>query len=102
MPSLAEQKTLKCFGFYGGSTMFACGGCTARTRCKSLLLSTGFELLAGTLEEIIDALPEGDYPDHDRITELTECLLKVDEFKEKAPLMPHTNVYPEDVTVDLI
>lgn len=45
-----------CFGFFGGEG--ECRACPVAKKCKSLLVSDGFDLAAAVLEELIRTLPE--------------------------------------------
>lgn len=55
---MAESKRT-CFGFFTGDD--SCQRCAAAKKCKAVLVSNGFDIAAGILEELLATLPEGDY-----------------------------------------
>lgn len=48
-----------CFGFFTGDD--SCQKCAAAKKCKAILVTNGFDVAAGVLEEILATLPEGTY-----------------------------------------
>lgn len=62
-----------CFGFFRNEP--ACETCPARTRCRAALVTTGFDLLGGLIEQLLDTLPEGDYSDSDRQEDILRQVL---------------------------
>lgn len=56
---MAESKRT-CFGFFTGEPE-NCQRCAAAKKCKALLVSDGFDVAAGVLEEIMETLPTGTY-----------------------------------------
>lgn len=64
-----------CFGFYGGDKNAVCEMCAARTRCKSILVSNGFDAVADQVEAMIAELDEGlHYCDTDQLSNLVGIL----------------------------
>ncbi len=55
---MAEKKRT-CFGFFTGDD--SCQRCAAAKKCKAVLVSDGFDIAAGVLEEVLATLPEGTY-----------------------------------------
>lgn len=47
-----------CFGFYAGSMRSACAQCTASRRCKAILASDGFEIMADLVSALERSLPK--------------------------------------------
>lgn len=90
---------VKCFGlFMEGHPQ--CLVCNMRRRCKSVTLSEGFDAVGAMVEHMTAELPEGDYQDTDRVTELVELLVRGPDPAEE--LIPGMNVTPEEVTAELI
>lgn len=48
-----------CFGFFTGED--SCQRCAAAKKCKAVLVSDGFDVAGGILEELLATLPEGVY-----------------------------------------
>lgn len=48
-----------CFGFFTGED--SCQRCAAAKKCKAILVSDGFDVAGGILEELLATLPEGEY-----------------------------------------
>jgi len=93
---------INCFGYYGGDSSVACSDCTARKRCKAILLSDGFDVVADSIEELMAALPDtNDYNDSDRIPALVVELIRTSE-KNIPTWFPGSNVSVDEVTADLI
>lgn len=64
-----------CFGFYMGNPV--CNQCRARNRCKAVLITDGFEMVAATVESLMTYLPEeGQYRDTDRVPQLVDQILE--------------------------
>ena len=69
-----SKETKDCFGFYMGNPV--CNQCSARQRCKAVLISNGFDIVAAMVDELVLELPEdGAYYDTDRVPALVEQLL---------------------------
>jgi len=52
---------ITCFGFYGGETTnvaegIICSSCTHKRRCKALLITDGFDVVAGVIETLLEEL----------------------------------------------
>jgi len=63
-----------CFGFYMGNPV--CNQCSARQRCKAVLISNGFDIVAAAVDGLVLDLPDkGAYYDTDRIPSLVDQLL---------------------------
>lgn len=52
----AKNSGRSCFGFFVGDA--PCLRCSAAPNCKAILVSHGFDVAAGLLEEVIETLPE--------------------------------------------
>lgn len=50
----------ECFGFFNDSV--SCNNCPAVKRCRAILVSDGFDVLAGLLSEIVEAEAESGIP----------------------------------------
>jgi len=67
------NKDRDCFGFYMGNPI--CNQCSARQRCKAVLISNGFDIVAAMVDALVLELPEdGAYYDTDRIPSLVDQL----------------------------
>lgn len=53
----ANKRT--CFGFFSGEDN--CQRCAAARKCKAVLVTHGFDVAEGVLEEVLATLPEGSY-----------------------------------------
>jgi hypothetical protein len=62
-----------CFGFYSGGPV--CATCTATKRCKAIVVSNGFDIVADALGQMLATLPDQNYRDTDRVSELVDQLL---------------------------
>lgn len=75
-----SKKNGTCFGFFGGSSKLACERCVAARRCKAILVSDGFDLVAELLEQLVAELPANAvFVDSDRAAVLVDQLLKPTE-----------------------
>lgn len=64
----AEQEP-SCFGMY--LSTYTCTTCILQKKCKALLVSDGFDIVAAMVEQLIEQLPENmSYTDTDRASEL--------------------------------
>jgi len=62
-----------CFGFYMGNPI--CNACAARQRCKAILISNGFDIVAASVDQMVMDLPaNGAFKDTDRIPALVDQL----------------------------
>ena len=62
-----------CFGFYMGNLV--CNQCSARQRCKAVLISNGFDIVAAMVDALVLELPEdGAYFNTDRVPSLVDQL----------------------------
>jgi len=69
-----SQTDKDCFGFYVGNPV--CNQCTIRQRCKAVLISNGFDIVAAAVDGLVLDLPEdAAYYDTDRIPRLVDQLL---------------------------
>jgi len=63
-----------CFGFYMGNPV--CNQCSARQRCKAVLISNGFDIVAATVDQMVLELPDNAaYYDTDRVPSLVDQLM---------------------------
>jgi len=63
-----------CFGFYMGNPV--CNQCSARQRCKAVLISNGFDIVAAAVDKMVLELPDkAAYFDTDRIPALVDQLM---------------------------
>ena len=68
------SKDKDCFGFYMGNPV--CNQCAARQRCKAVLITNGFDIIAACVDQLVVELPEkGAYYDTDRVPSLVDQLL---------------------------
>jgi len=81
-----------CFGFYMGNPI--CNSCAARQRCKAILISNGFDIIAAAVDRMALDLPEtGAYYDTDRVPGLVDQLMNPpadthqDEIDDEADLL---------------
>lgn len=71
--SVVDEKP--CFGFYAGDVV--CNGCGAQKRCKAILVTNGFDLLAAVVEQMSLDLPKtAKFRDSDRMSDLVDQLFK--------------------------
>jgi len=69
-----SKKDFDCFGFYMGNPV--CNQCSARQRCKAVLISNGFDIVAAAVDDLVMQLPEqAAYYDTDRVPSLLDQLL---------------------------
>jgi len=93
-----------CFGFYMGSPV--CNQCSARQRCKAVLISNGFDIVAAAVDGLVLDLPDnGAYYDTDRIPSLLDQLLfppadthqdEIDAEDELMSLLEKEELSPDD------
>jgi len=63
-----------CFGFYMGNPV--CNQCSARQRCKAVLISNGFDIIAASVDALVLQLPDNAaYFDTDRVPSLVDQLM---------------------------
>jgi len=63
-----------CFGFYMGNPV--CNQCSARQRCKAVLISNGFDIIAASVDAMVLQLPDdAAYFDSDRVPSLVDQLM---------------------------
>jgi len=82
-----------CFGFYLGGPI--CSGCSLKARCKAILITNGFDIMASLVEDLVNGLSDSSYKDTDRIPEVVTQLL---EGPPKVEM--HQKI--EDEEIDLI
>jgi len=90
---------VNCFGLHRENAA-SCESCHMKRRCKSVTLSEGFTAVADLVDHLEATLPDGYYPDTDRVTELVDLLVRGPGISEN--LLPGVTVTPEDVTAELI
>lgn len=91
----------RCFPFYSGGP--TCQNCVVSKRCKAILVSDGFDMIAAFLEEMLTDLPNTEYKDTDRVSELATQLLKppVGElYSEGEEVLLHKLHSGDDLTLD--
>lgn len=79
-----------CFGMYAGTARRECASCVAARRCKAVLVSDGFDVLAELLDSLFAELPAVKYRDTVRVVELVDQLLKppaTESLKEEEELL---------------
>jgi len=63
-----------CFGFYMGNPV--CNSCSARQRCKAILITNGFDIVAAAVDQMALELPDNAvYFDTDRVPSLVDQLM---------------------------
>lgn len=65
----------RCFGFFFGDGHQSCSSCLAARRCKALLISDVFDIVAEITEGLVEDLPVGAYKDTRRPAELVKVLI---------------------------
>jgi hypothetical protein len=63
-----------CFGFYAADLAPACRACKANRRCKAVLQTDGFDILADIVDHLATNLPPGLYEESPRISEIVRQL----------------------------
>lgn len=80
-----------CFGFFNGEV--TCTRCFAMKRCRAVVVSNGFEIVASVVEELVRDLPDnGQFYDTDSVKEITDQLL--------FPLRVAVDCGPEDSSAE--
>ena len=64
----------ECFGFYKGNPD-SCASCAMRKKCKSVLITHGFDIVSDVIATALDELKDVSYIDTDRISEMVTQLL---------------------------
>jgi len=93
-----------CFGFYMGNPV--CNACSARQRCKAILISNGFDIVAAAVDQMVIDLPaNGAFKDTDRIPSLVDQLTyppfdthqdEIDDESELLNLLEQEELSPDD------
>lgn len=65
--------TVHCFGFHQEGQP-PCTWCSAGRRCKAVQLTHGTDILADLLSHLTEQLPDVQYEDSDRVTDLVKTL----------------------------
>lgn len=55
-----NNATRSCFGTFLGQV--DCKKCPAARPCKSVLISSGFDVVGAMVDQMVSTLPEGEYP----------------------------------------
>lgn len=63
-----------CFGFFAGGKNPACNLCLANKRCRAILVSHGFDMVAAAADSLMSDLPDVMYRDVERVSELVKQL----------------------------
>lgn len=69
-----KKKDIQCFGFFAGYDNSSCYGCTAAKRCKAVLVSHSFDILADTIQHLVEELQDVPYKNTDRVSDLVDQL----------------------------
>lgn len=72
---MSDYLEIDCFGFYlGGPT---CNNCSASKRCRAILITHGFDIMAAYAEQLLAALPEGlILVDTDKVSEMVNTMFE--------------------------
>ena len=54
-----DEPKIRCFGYY--SQQPTCGRCPVSKRCKAVLITHGFDIVAALLEQMMDDMPDQRY-----------------------------------------
>ena len=90
-----------CFPFYSGGD--SCRICTSSKRCKAVLATHGFDIVARGIALLTAELPEGAYRPSDRVSELVTQLLEpptTGETKEQAEFRLGVEQAIEDLDIN--
>lgn len=80
---MTKESDINCFGFFAGKSVPACMNCVAAKRCKAMLVTHGFDLLADLLDNLSAELPNITYRETDRVSEIVQQI-----FNPPQPLGP--------------
>jgi len=61
-----------CFGFYSHTCETIC---PMKGRCKAILGTHGFDVIGSLVKELMESLPDGEFPDTDLSLELVKLLV---------------------------
>lgn len=63
-----------CFPFFSKDR--ACESCQAKTRCKAILISHGFDVLGSLVDAMLNEIPDdAEFEDTDKISTLVQMLI---------------------------
>lgn len=87
---MAVGMQLDCFGFFAGDRNSVCARCRISKRCKSVLITDGFDVLGQLANTLANSLPEGRvYTESDQLRVMVDQLVnpKIDLSESERELL---------------